>query len=1156
MDRRARTSLLKAVPLGEPLVSYAGPLRWGAWGRVGDGWILAIGSADGTVYLWDPIEGLSSLSEEPLNSIRTDEVMWGAWGHVGDQNLLATGTDGERRVWLWDPVERSPVAALTPSHAGAVLWGVWGRVAERSVLTIGIDDGTVELWDPAEGTTQLLEPLAGRTGAVRWGAWGRVDDRSVLATGSDDGTVRLWDPAGGTSPVELQARQSAASWGAWGRVGDRSVLAIGSDDGTVHLWDPRDGVLQSPAFFPGAASWGAWGWIDDRPVLATGGVYGHLGLWDPAAGVGADTQTDFPLPMATELPFTVSWGAWGRVGDRSVLVVGGDDERAYLWVPAEGSTPPSELPTGHTSAVRWGAWGRVGDRPVLATGGDSGAVRLWEVIEDKPNPWLPSYQSDITATTDELSRSGDAIAVAELVTARTARPPLAVGLFGDWGEGKSHFLGMLQQQVETVAQPTNPLAHADVRQVRFNAWHYAETDLWASLVAELFAQLATPPDGDRSKEQRRQSRLTADLVAERGLRQRLDAARERRDRLQQALGEPKSLWEGLPPEQRAQLRLLAGNRPEEVCREAARTVAALRATGRESWQLVKGVPSSTVICFLSLVVGLAAVTALGVWGLPALWRWVALLPGVSSVLAALWLTGRFVRAARARASAAWQAATRLGAQQWARLETAAEVAAAEVEALQRKMQDLTAAGQLAGMVTDRVAGADYRSRLGVMTQIRQDFERMAELLARSLHEPPAGSGTGSRKHSEASADLAGDELPRIDRIILYIDDLDRCPPRRVVEMLEAIHLLLAVDLFVVVVAVDPRWLLKAITAHYRDVLAASTTGITTEQGGSAVDPDDEELWHASPAQYLEKIFQVVLTLPPLDTHGYQRLMRTLVGPRPDQHARDPDTAAPGSSGDARPESATATPPHSTPANPPAAENGSQADTGLTGQEEWNEEHEVQLPAARVVERVDPLTLEPDELVLLDLLGPPLLVTTPRAVKRLANSYGLLTAIRRDHREDDLSEQLAEILDPITREPRNSTYRPYRAGMVMLAALVAYPALGPALFLHLHHTAAVEPYLTWEEFRRALTPLQEQARWHSAADPHMTPVQAQQWQALLQGLDHVSQAAREHGLPLPEPLSAWSPWIVPVGRLSFPTGRIVSTLDQHRPLTSERFDGTF
>ena len=39
-------------------------------------------------------------------------------------------------------------------------------------------------------------------------------------------------------------------------------------------------------------------------------------------------------------------------------------------------------------------------------------------------------------------------------------------------------------------------------------------------------------------------------------------------------------------------------------------------------------------------------------------------------------------------------------------------------------------------------------------------------------------------------------------------------------MLEAIHLLLALELFVVVVAVDPRWLLQALHSHYRDQLTA------------------------------------------------------------------------------------------------------------------------------------------------------------------------------------------------------------------------------------------------------------------------------------------------------------------------------------------------
>ena len=80
----------------------------------------------------------------------------------------------------------------------------------------------------------------------------------------------------------------------------------------------------------------------------------------------------------------------------------------------------------------------------------------------------------------------------------------------------------------------------------------------------------------------------------------------------------------------------------------------------------------------------------------------------------------------------------------------------------------------------------------------------------------AGTAT-ARPRPGREPDAAGDTLPRIDRIVLYIDDLDRCPPDRVVEVLEAVHLLLAGELFVVVVAVDPRWMLRAIRYHYRDL---------------------------------------------------------------------------------------------------------------------------------------------------------------------------------------------------------------------------------------------------------------------------------------------------------------------------------------------------
>jgi hypothetical protein len=65
-------------------------------------------------------------------------------------------------------------------------------------------------------------------------------------------------------------------------------------------------------------------------------------------------------------------------------------------------------------------------------------------------------------------------------------------------------------------------------------------------------------------------------------------------------------------------------------------------------------------------------------------------------------------------------------------------------------------------------------------------------------------------------------------------------------------------------------------------------------------------------------------------------------------------------------------------------------------------------------------------------------------------------------------------------------------------------------------------------------------------PNTSPPEAQQWKDLIAGLRHSTQTAALHELPLPEPLGVWAAWLLPVGRLSFPTGRLITTLDREQP----------
>jgi hypothetical protein len=91
------------------------------------------------------------------------------------------------------------------------------------------------------------------------------------------------------------------------------------------------------------------------------------------------------------------------------------------------------------------------------------------------------------------------------------------------------------------------------------------------------------------------------------------------------------------------------------------------------------------------------------------------------------------------------------------------------------------------------------------------------------------------------------------RIILFIDDLDRCEPENVIDVLEAMQLLVKTDLFVVVAAIDPRYVCLSLeTRKYKHILNSSKcpTGI----------------------DFLEKIIQIPFRLPFIDGDMMKRFV--------------------------------------------------------------------------------------------------------------------------------------------------------------------------------------------------------------------------------------------------------------------------------------------
>ncbi|TDU82427.1 KAP-like P-loop domain-containing protein [Kribbella voronezhensis] len=1040
---------------------------WGVWGKFAGAPVLITNGRRGTATLWRSVggnppphgsprwlqigsaPGASSSDSAGSSSFEVDRAAqrdpsrdrmdWGTWNEFDGSQLLVTGgamgRDDQPALWWWRPGEE----AFHPFGIGETdvpWWGAWGQVDGRAVLATGGQGGLIHLWDPAD-FQRITSFGVNDGGLTAWGAWGLENGEPVLATGGRTGVQRwpassLREPTaswGAELPELLTGPETV--WGAWSTVAGDSVLATGDSTGAVRLFSRR---------------------TDQMTIL-------HFGTARQSQSLGAET-----------------WGQWAQLRGAPVLIVGVGSGDVWFCDPVTGATRSTSL---HKKVV-WGTWSVVDGRPMLATADEADEVQFWDLVWERAVPRVPRYSSDTGGAGDRLNRLHDAAALADVITARSARPPLAVGLFGQWGDGKSTFLEMLQEQVgerARTAGPGDPIAHGNIRQVRFNAWHYAEADLWASLVAELFAQLS---DGsDPVRDQRQRSRLASELVQARGLREQLDAAEKRLAELRQA--DAGKDWQSLSPAARLDLQAVLGADAEKLYKEVVITSSTTQLTGHSLKRLLKAISPRGWLTAAGL---LAVAVALAIWG-PGLIRWwLAAVPLLAAIAATARDGWSRIESVRELAGSAWQTVRRIRDEQKQRLETAEAVAAAEVEELRKRVQNLTSAGQLAGVVQERAGAASYRERLGLMTQIRQDFERMAELLR---PDDPA-------QNDVPVVDAAGDELPAIDRIVIYIDDLDRCPPDRVIDVLEAVHLLLAVRLFVVVVAVDPRWLLRSLASHYREIFEEA----------------DDELRATTPAQYLEKIFQIVLTLPPMEQDGYQRMITDLVGVRAPVEETSISSVAPVAD-----------------ATEPAP------DARLVSAEvTWEPDEPLDL-SSLVVDRVDPLALTPDEYRLINLLGPPL-ITGPRSVKRLANSYGLLIATRA------LTGERTD-LQPVP-DRGGSVALPYRAGMVLLAAVIGFPMLGPELFPDLHAKARSNPRLPWTDYLAELRPTESGNR----LDPTMAPAQVRHWNELLDALAKISERAALDDLPLPQELQIWAQWVIPVGRLSFPTGSAVSKLFRSSP----------
>ena len=660
---------------------------------------------------------------------------------------------------------------------------------------------------------------------------------------------------------------------------------------------------------------------------------------------------------------------------------------------------------------------------------------------------VPSYAPDRASGGEDLvgiQREVDAFAY--LLASKAQRPPLAVGLFGDWGSGKSFFMRAVQQRIAAIETQVADRKQADVpfwknvRQIEFNAWEYVRGTLWASLLDHIFEEL--DDRHIRLVNDRREVLVRArDIASSRArkhtaARERLagrvkeadealsEAERDRELRLQQLrTQQSERLAEKLAGAGRdawadAIASGLAGDNAAELTAtlDAARSEL-VRARGLlGAYWTTRRIVLATLVALIVPGIALAA-DALGLSPVVALLGGLsATVPAITALLrsATQWTREQLdeiADVARELADAERELDGRVeqAREQFrdaaAKLteETAAEQdALVEAATLQGELKALSPGRVLGEFLQERSRSDDYRQHLGLLATVREDLRNLEQLV---------------RENNESGDDPADSAPP--NRIILYIDDLDRCSPEKVVDVLEAVHLLLAFELFVVVVAVDSRWLSHALTneLHALD---------TSNRGGRRATPQD----------YLEKIFQLPFWVQPLSAAGRRSLVHGLL--EGSVHASGPDKT-----------------------------NGDQPRSDLNVGPREEDVIITMLSRRGADPRLDAhlLALTPNDLRFMESLAP-LLGDTPRRVKRFVNITQLLLA-------------LPPSLDQDARMPAD------REVVALLAAINSgLPNLAPRLFdaVQLRRTTTLLETVTAltsvpaEERERLAGWLQDQASW--------------------------------------------------------------------------------
>lgn len=480
---------------------------------------------------------------------------------------------------------------------------------------------------------------------------------------------------------------------------------------------------------------------------------------------------------------------------------------------------------------------------------------------------------------DRLSIKNDVNALAKVISYKETPLPLAIGLFGKWGSGKSFFMHELEKKITSLNQQDNDAYCEKVVHIKFNAWHYSDTNLWASLVNKIFSDLHTYLENktDAIPSELYTQLISVKMQTDEKIRQCGALKKEKK-----ALEANKNNLHTQKMTIQAELQklydisgqILQDPEVKNLLKNFKDDLSQLK--GLEDVQKLYDETTTFSKIFYGAFklfresVVFQRIVFIFIIGVTFFYYFseeiksLFALTIVPSVILAnsFFKNQKYVRplqniinnwslyhASTMQKNTTEQAklVSQIYELEYREKELKGEIEEdlKQMKLIESEIKEIKSGKRMALFIEERYLSVDYHKHLGLISTIRDDLEELTNHIIRKKD------------------DLDKDAPYKIDRIILYIDDLDRCQPEKVVQVLEAIHLLLAFELFVVIVGVDTRWVSQALSLRMPELLSSKTK-------------DDGSINIVDTSDYLEKIFQIPFHLKTMDLTSKVELIESLL----------------------------------------------------------------------------------------------------------------------------------------------------------------------------------------------------------------------------------------------------------------------------------------